>query len=517
MTLFSFGEPPYYLILTVDALVILSSVTLVTRFACKAGVGSLARSFLQAVGFASQHGVDEVDPFRQRVTEKLLLIQRERMNVACAMWLVMLTAALLLSCLAIAQDIKTWNSVYLNYFFCVSVVAFALIVSCCQFSSSWQVQATYALMMTSTSLWVHLLAPMLARRSDLLMVPLACVRCAFCFTCIDFRAVVFWGSICLVGDPWLFLGTAPSRRDGTMTIVISCFLLIVTLVISALMERATRAALRQDFSMKAYRLEQSASNLLLEHVCDAVLPVDADLQINGSADRFAAMLMLDSRRCQGGTDVQEFMPFEEDRERFHKQFRSPSERPELVPQVSCMNVNLRDGGGNNVRAELIGVPFKNLNNDINYKFGFRESLDGQNFPIRDLGGHQARPARNCPNRGAHARMDAEVADDNNTSASASTFSRASYHVTSLAAPAFVETSLRGQITSLVRLMATLNLSTTWRSCQLRTVLDDLNAAPCRHGLHDEVSSQCRECGVLDSFDENNMCLCCGCECTSIPL
>eukprot|EP00928_Gymnodinium_smaydae_P060815 TRINITY_DN4462_c0_g4_i2.p1 TRINITY_DN4462_c0_g4~~TRINITY_DN4462_c0_g4_i2.p1 ORF type:complete len:314 (+),score=42.58 TRINITY_DN4462_c0_g4_i2:117-944(+) len=268
--------------------------------------------------------------------------------------------------------------------------------------------------------------------------------------------------------------------------------------------------------MKAYRLEHAASNLMLEHVCDAVLPTNADLQINGCADRFAAMLMLDAKRCQEGTAVQEFMSREEDWERFRKQFSSPREGSEPVPQVSCLNVHLRDGLGNRVPVEVIGVAFKDFNNDVNYKFGVRESSEGQSFPIRDLGGHQTRTTQRYSSRGTPpAIIGAQLRDDE---ASGSTFSRPSFHITSLAEPSFVETSLRGQVLSFVRLMKALNLESSWRTCctfhsylpQLRRLLDDLSIGPCKEGVHGYAREQCGECGVLDTFDANNICLCCGC-------
>eukprot|EP00928_Gymnodinium_smaydae_P060814 TRINITY_DN4462_c0_g4_i1.p1 TRINITY_DN4462_c0_g4~~TRINITY_DN4462_c0_g4_i1.p1 ORF type:complete len:314 (+),score=39.54 TRINITY_DN4462_c0_g4_i1:117-944(+) len=268
--------------------------------------------------------------------------------------------------------------------------------------------------------------------------------------------------------------------------------------------------------MKAYRLEHAASNLMLEHVCDAVLPTNADLQINGCADRFAAMLMLDAKRCQEGTAVQEFMPLEEDWERFRQRFCSPRAGSESVPQVSCLNVHLRDGSGNRVPVEVIGVAFKDFNDDVNYKFGVRESSEGQSFPIRDLGGHETRSTQRYSGRGAPpAMIGAEVGDDET---SVSTLSRPSYHITRLAEHSFVETSLRGQILSLLRLMRTLNLESSWRTCctfhsylpQIRRLLDDLNCGPCKEGLHGNARDQCGECGVLDSFDADNSCLCCGC-------
>eukprot|EP00928_Gymnodinium_smaydae_P060816 TRINITY_DN4462_c0_g5_i1.p1 TRINITY_DN4462_c0_g5~~TRINITY_DN4462_c0_g5_i1.p1 ORF type:complete len:536 (+),score=47.38 TRINITY_DN4462_c0_g5_i1:40-1608(+) len=522
MQLFSFGEPPYYVTLAIDVLVILSSVALVLRLARKAGVGSLARSFAQAVGFGSRADGEEVDPFSRHVAEKLDFLQKERMKVACTLSLVMLTAVLLISSLAIAGDYHSWRSVQLNYFYCVIVIVFAPIASCCEFTSKWHVHATYGLMMLSTAVILQLVDPPLARRFHVALTLLVCCRFALCSTCIDFKAVVFWDFICTLSDLWKFLAVMGPEQDGYVFMAISCPVFIVTLLISAFMRERTRAHIHHDVSIKAYRLEHSASNLLLEHVCDAVLPVDADLQINGCADRFAAMLMLDSRRCQEGTDVHEFMPLEEDWERFRKQFCAPSTRAEAVPQVSCLNVHLRDGSGNNVRVDVIGVAFKNFNNDVNYKFGVRESSDGQSFPIRDLRGHEARYARTSPNRGPPPQTDAEVLDDQ---ASASTFSRASYHLTGLAKPSFVETSVRGQVLSIVRLMATWNLDTTWRSCcayhsylpQIKKVLDDLSCAPCRESIHNDESRQCKECGVLDSFDTNNKCSICGCEATSIPL
>eukprot|EP00928_Gymnodinium_smaydae_P060817 TRINITY_DN4462_c0_g6_i1.p1 TRINITY_DN4462_c0_g6~~TRINITY_DN4462_c0_g6_i1.p1 ORF type:complete len:430 (+),score=43.21 TRINITY_DN4462_c0_g6_i1:68-1357(+) len=400
----------------------------------------------------------------------------------------------------------------LNYFFCVSVIIFALIAICCEFNSNWHVQATYGLMMISTSLMFYLMDPPLERHFLVVMFPraLACLKVALCFTCIDFLAVMFWSLICMLAECWKLFRLIDGQpgQDGSMFIAIACLLYIVTLLVSALMRERTRAALHQDFAWKAYRLEQSASNLLLEHFCDAVLPADAELHINGCADRFAAMLMLDSKRCQEGTNVQEFMPLEDDRELFRKHFCSPSARLDLdpVPQVSCLNVHLRDGSGNQVRAEVVGVAFKNFNNDVNYKFGVRESLDGQSFPIRELGGHETRSRR--PYSGS-CTLSAAGVEDMDDQSSASTLSRPSYTLSRLAQTYFVETSLRGQVLSLVRLMATLNLETSWRKCctyhsylpQLRRLLDDLRSAPCKEGIHHNVRSQCNECGVLDTFDD----------------
>eukprot|EP00928_Gymnodinium_smaydae_P094219 TRINITY_DN7879_c0_g3_i1.p1 TRINITY_DN7879_c0_g3~~TRINITY_DN7879_c0_g3_i1.p1 ORF type:complete len:273 (-),score=37.75 TRINITY_DN7879_c0_g3_i1:223-963(-) len=246
------------------------------------------------------------------------------------------------------------------------------------------------------------------------------------------------------------------------------------------------------------------------------------MKINGCADRFASMLMLDSSRCKKGTDVQDFMPLEEDQERFRELFASAGVSAKTESSVPCMNVQLRDAIGNNLRVEIIGVKFSNFNDEVNYKFGVRESLDGQSFPMRDLGELEPVRARRRARRGTPSAIAAADMADHD---SASTLSRESHGLSRLAAPSFVRTSLQGQIRSLAQLLMTWNLEASWRTCctfhsylpQLRRLLDDLAVAPCKQGLHSNVRVQCKACGVLDSINADNMCVCCDSEIALLSL
>eukprot|EP00928_Gymnodinium_smaydae_P085182 TRINITY_DN6852_c0_g1_i1.p1 TRINITY_DN6852_c0_g1~~TRINITY_DN6852_c0_g1_i1.p1 ORF type:complete len:547 (-),score=60.81 TRINITY_DN6852_c0_g1_i1:236-1816(-) len=526
MSFLSIAEPPHYLMLTINGILILASMWLLTRSALLADVCSLARRFTQVVGFVRRNKDDKPDPFKQHVTEKLQLLQQERMQVACWMSLVIGTAALLISCLLIAGDVEPWISVRLNFFYCVSVVVFALIAKCCQFDSLWHVQATYGLMMMLTSLLLQLMDPLAKERRHDALLAVACFRILLCSTCINLQAVVFWNLICAVADSWKFVGMAHdhvSRSEDHIFVADAFMLLIITLLAGALLRESVRAAFHKDVCIKAYRIEHAASHFLLEHFCDAVLPVDADLQINGCADRFAATLMLDPNGCQEGTEVKKFIPLEEDWQRFRKQFCSPCARADPVPHVSCLNLHLRDGSGNHVRFEVIGVAFQNFNNDVNYKFGLREATVEQSFPIRDLRSHEPRSARRCSSRGTPPAIAAENLDDRVSTTTLS--SRPSYHVTRLADPSFEETSLKGRVVSLYHLMATWNLDTSQRNCctfhsylpHVRTVVDDMSFGPCKDNLHSNPRIQCKECGVLDSFDATCTCLCCGCEVAPMAL
>eukprot|EP00928_Gymnodinium_smaydae_P094214 TRINITY_DN7879_c0_g1_i3.p1 TRINITY_DN7879_c0_g1~~TRINITY_DN7879_c0_g1_i3.p1 ORF type:complete len:545 (-),score=57.75 TRINITY_DN7879_c0_g1_i3:312-1904(-) len=524
-------EPPAVVILTVDVLLIFLSLAVLFRLSREANAYSSACSILQslaqAIGFARRDDAQEADLVRRRVMEEMQTLQQKRMKLACVAFLLMLTLGLLISAFVVSEDYGGWSTLRLTYMLWFSVIVFSLIASCWQFCSSWHAQATYGLMMLTILLFIQL---MNAKQRGTIYVAsfwFAGLRLALCSTCMDVKVATFWNVTCVLCNCWKFMRMVTDREifknDSRVFIACECFFCLIAVLGSACMREWMLATLHHHFSTKAHEVEHSASHLLLEHVCDAVLPTDADMKINGSADRFAAMLMLDSSRCKKGTDFQEFMPVEEDQERFRTLFASPCASSKPESNVPCMNVHLRNGIGNNLRVEVIGVKFKDINDEINYMFGVRESLEGQSFPIRDLGDRELVRVRRPPRRlGTPPAIAAASINDHGSS---STLSNASHGVPRLAAASFAQTSLNGQILSLAQLMMTWNLDTSWRKCctfhsfvpQLRRLLDDLAVAPCKQGFHKNVRVQCKACGVLDSLDADNMCLCCNSEAALLSL
>eukprot|EP00928_Gymnodinium_smaydae_P094212 TRINITY_DN7879_c0_g1_i1.p1 TRINITY_DN7879_c0_g1~~TRINITY_DN7879_c0_g1_i1.p1 ORF type:complete len:542 (-),score=40.25 TRINITY_DN7879_c0_g1_i1:225-1808(-) len=521
-------EPPAVVILTVDVLLIFLSLAVLFRLSREANAYSSACSILQslaqAIGFARRDDAQEADLVRRRVMEEMQTLQQKRMKLACVAFLLMLTLGLLISAFVVSEDYGGWSTLRLTYMLWFSVIVFSLIASCWQFSSWRHSHTTYGLMMITMFLFIQLLN--VPRKGNVFVASMlvAGLRLALSSTYMDVKAVVFWNSISALCDCWKFMRMSIDKdnlfNDSRVFIACECIFCLITVLTSVWMREWKLATIHHQFSTKAHELEHSASNLLLEHVCDAVLPVDADMKVNGCADRFAALLMLDSKRCKRGTDVQEFMPIEGDQDSFRKLFTSASVSAKPESNVTCTNVHLRDAIGNNMRVEFIGVKFKDFDDKLNYKFGVRESLDGQSFPIRDLEEHAPVRERRRSRRGTPPAIAATGIDDH-----VSTLSNASHGVSRLAAPSLVQTSLQGQIFSLVQLLMTWNLDASWRTCctfhsylpQLRKLLDDLAVAPCKPGLHTRVSVQCKACGLLDSLDADNMCVCCNSEATLLAL
>eukprot|EP00928_Gymnodinium_smaydae_P094218 TRINITY_DN7879_c0_g2_i3.p1 TRINITY_DN7879_c0_g2~~TRINITY_DN7879_c0_g2_i3.p1 ORF type:complete len:546 (-),score=61.34 TRINITY_DN7879_c0_g2_i3:300-1889(-) len=524
------SEPPASVILTVDALLILLSLLILLRLSRESGAGTFAcailQRFAQAVGLVRRDDSGEVDHLRRRVMEELQTLQQKRMKLACAAFLLMLTLGLLISVVVVSSDYQGLYTMHLTYMLWSSVVVFVLIASCWQFCSSWHAHTTYGLMMITILLFIQLMNEQQRGQVFVASFWFAGCRLALCYTCMDVKAVTFWNVACALCNCWKYVmmrtDNADFQSDSRLLIACECFFCVIALLLSVWMRERMLATFHHHFSIKEHEVEHSTSHLLLEHVYDAVLPVDADMKINGCADRLAAMLKLDSSLCKKGTDVQDFIPVEEDQERFRQLFASAGANSKFKSSVPCMNVHLRDGIGNNLRVEVIGVKFKNVNGEISYKFGVRESSDGQSFPKRDLGKQERVHGRRRSRLGTPPKIEAAALEDH---VSSSTLSNTSPGTTRLAASAFMQTSLQGQIRSLVQLLMTWNLDTSWRTCctfhsylpQLRKLLDDLAVAPCKEGFHGNVRVQCKACGVLDNLDADIMCMCCNSEAALLSL
>lgn len=124
---------------------------------------------------------------------------------------------------------------------------------------------------------------------------------------------------------------------------------------------AARATIDGQLSLQAKVIAESFTSVL----CDAVVPMDANLVVSESAPKLAAIL-LSPHSMEGRSFLDFMMPSEADRLKSYFQ--------KLQPQLHAQSLNaqLRDAGGSLVQVQLLTKCFRNIDGQIGYVVGILE-------------------------------------------------------------------------------------------------------------------------------------------------
>eukprot|EP00928_Gymnodinium_smaydae_P027549 TRINITY_DN21278_c0_g3_i1.p1 TRINITY_DN21278_c0_g3~~TRINITY_DN21278_c0_g3_i1.p1 ORF type:complete len:534 (-),score=87.70 TRINITY_DN21278_c0_g3_i1:83-1684(-) len=458
------------------------------------------------------------DLVSRRVSELMAIERERRTNTCCATIAFICSVSVALFVMKIATHAPRWMTPPQVLTLC-GVLAATMLQHHCHIFQRWAVFGVYSFINTSAIVFVQLSQ---SERSVVLYAATACVflRVAASMSCLDLRMVIPWNVLCSVSAA-LKYAISDDGVDFALGyesfIWIEVFSCIVIVSLAEGLERATRAEKHSEVTARASAIERSALKLLLEHVCDVVLQTDAKFVINREARRFSAMLMLRSNQSLAGKNLEDFMPYDQDKVRFRDLFAAKGTGPD--PPVRCLNVHLRDGNGSPIGVEVFGLPFEQLDDTKSYMVGIREYSDTQPTPLQGREPGEATVettrVRQVPQHGTPPILignSLHADESSRASQSSSSITSRGQH---LALPHMKETTLDTKQTAMAAMLATWNMKTYKKRCcslhaclpDVRMLLDVMSTGPCDKNLHAGVRSQCAKCGLLNTIHEQTCCFC----------
>eukprot|EP00928_Gymnodinium_smaydae_P043631 TRINITY_DN29196_c0_g1_i1.p1 TRINITY_DN29196_c0_g1~~TRINITY_DN29196_c0_g1_i1.p1 ORF type:complete len:541 (-),score=45.92 TRINITY_DN29196_c0_g1_i1:148-1770(-) len=344
---------------------------------------------------------------------------------------------------------------------------------------------------------------------------------------LHLSSAVLWNIICSVSfcfKAGLFL---TRHGDSFWTFCFSELAVCCAIVIlSANIHFRIYAEVEHEVIAACGSIEKSAVTMLLDNICDVVLPLDSNLAIAEEVPRFKSMLMLRPEKTVRGLQMNSFLSCEEDAQRFNRHLTT-SDSAGLIPEsaVRCFNVTIRDSDGNSIDVEVFSVKFEKFNKSTHYMLGIREIVDSKVHPTplnvkQSCRAEDARSSR----RGTRAvqRMAVSQPSVIGNAEELSSFSAPSNSSSGgmcCCFPALVETSNMARIATLLHLMGTWNSRLPRRSCctmhastrEVKHTLKEMLRMPCMRNLHVGTQQGCRACGILDHHDNDNdfSCRVCG--------
>lgn len=191
--------------------------------------------------------------------------------------------------------------------------------------------------------------------------------------------VAFWNAMYslafLVGYERSQGHTWPSQ-DGTWSMLLQTIwqreALIFSTVVFAVYVTTEflKTKARREIESKTLSGERSAMGELLNLVCDVVVELDGDLRIEHHAPKFAAFVTLQAHKDVQGMKLQQFMPFQEDSERFETSLRACTDGA-----TGALHTTMRDSLSNKVQVEIFYVHFHDPDLSCHYFVGVREFTD----------------------------------------------------------------------------------------------------------------------------------------------
>eukprot|EP00928_Gymnodinium_smaydae_P040360 TRINITY_DN27378_c0_g3_i1.p1 TRINITY_DN27378_c0_g3~~TRINITY_DN27378_c0_g3_i1.p1 ORF type:complete len:553 (+),score=94.02 TRINITY_DN27378_c0_g3_i1:57-1715(+) len=503
--------------------------------------------------------VDEkLDPSMQRTVEQFQSDQKNRIKTCCEMCTIVLVYLTIDNVLQLLIESLTHRNDAQRVLICVGATIGLAAIRFSFLSPSRAPQIAYLTVMLFGETMLQMSFDSVDEVT-MAAVRLGLLRLALTQTYMDMKTVVFSNVIVVIGDCLKY--SRAIQMDSCQPSEPCSFAAFVwadvaaTLFLIAYAFCARRAAFKVMILVATAdhsNAKLSALKVLLEHTCKVVLPLDADLAIRGEEERFAAALMLEPTQIFTGMKLLDFMPFQEDKDRFEILFEESS--PACSSSVLRLHVHLQDGSGSNPQYELFGVPLAGLHEeqpehgrqDTRFLLGIRRVGDAEfaapeqypNAPkvktsrsrssgARVLGKrvaqtyHGTGPSSEEGSIREHKPSGAEIDD---SASDVSDSSRGGHDIT-LALPHLRATTRVAKVRTLIELIASWNTKAVRKPCctfhaalpEVKKVLDMLAVAPCRPTTHADVVSQCRECALLNTLDEDFDCTSCGAKNVKVAL
>eukprot|EP00928_Gymnodinium_smaydae_P097032 TRINITY_DN8694_c0_g4_i1.p1 TRINITY_DN8694_c0_g4~~TRINITY_DN8694_c0_g4_i1.p1 ORF type:complete len:569 (-),score=39.29 TRINITY_DN8694_c0_g4_i1:596-2233(-) len=474
---------------------------------------------------------DEDETIEKYVVQELKAHEGKRMENVFAVFATSLFVVLGASWInALMVNDGRLQSTSQEFLLCVGLLL-SLIGLHCRITSSMAVYVLFAFSMFYCCAFVQFSANL---RFPILWasVQMACLRLCFIASGLSAPFVAFGNILCCFGNSLAFL-RAPADASlhylGPLSFFLVDFALSITIafgsgVIRALVHREIHKCALE----KSNHFENDALTTFLENSYDVTLTLNADSLLEGDSTRFAAMVMADPARPLQGSEIQEFMPFEEDRERFNDQLRCKHVFGK--PGVICLSVYMRDALGGLFSVEIVGVAFRKIDQTVRYRLGIREVADLHLTPLRRLRhstvegkkkhkrSRRSARAQGTPPSALSSSFDSDCSDGQNELIDIA-LTDESVKPINLAVPTMKETTSVAKLSTAIALLRTWNFDASRSPCcllhaglpALKQTVDILSRGACQDRFQLDVSSQCEACGLLGTLDESQKCTHCGVE------
>eukprot|EP00928_Gymnodinium_smaydae_P098030 TRINITY_DN9017_c0_g1_i2.p1 TRINITY_DN9017_c0_g1~~TRINITY_DN9017_c0_g1_i2.p1 ORF type:complete len:512 (+),score=32.42 TRINITY_DN9017_c0_g1_i2:184-1536(+) len=360
---------------------------------------------------------------------------------------------------------------------------------------------------------------------------MAIVRFSFLPCGLPVFEVAFWNALCLIGSIVRFCVAAPPDQGqasffGPHTLLaLELFLFTLITASSEWLRVLAWSEMFRDALVKSDGLQYDALGVLLDNVCDVTLPLDEHFVVSSDSKRFAALLMRDTNRSLKGTNVQDYMAFEEDKERFRNMFAHDDIGEK--PVVACLNLSLRESSGTTLGAEVFCVRFKRIDGVPSYILGIRENAaDRWLAPLRqteqtDGQGNQKRSTRHLAANSSPqvAMLGAPSISSQSHSFDSlfdSPFTSRSSKDESAVRQRLKPTARGAKLQSMTELLSLWSVIAAGQTCcafhatvaEAKHVISMMRRGPCQPQFYDEDLLQCGTCGILNDPKGSRQCTLC---------
>eukprot|EP00928_Gymnodinium_smaydae_P097496 TRINITY_DN8846_c0_g4_i2.p1 TRINITY_DN8846_c0_g4~~TRINITY_DN8846_c0_g4_i2.p1 ORF type:complete len:543 (+),score=38.52 TRINITY_DN8846_c0_g4_i2:52-1680(+) len=483
--------------------------------------------------FKSDVKPNEPDPVEQYVTKQMEVFRAGRVNLAHDIIICALSGFLLVACARILVHEKRVQSSQQDILVLATAFAALLPKHCRRLEPGKAVHVSYGLVMIFCIIFILLSNDSTSIFSSGQM---AFIRLSFIPCGLPVFEVVFWNSLCSIGSVVRFAVAATSDQGeaGPHTVVaFEMFLLALSIAASEWFRVLAWSEMFRDAVAKSDGLQYDALGFLMDNVCDVTLPLDEHFVLSSDSKLFAALLMRDTRRSLKGTNVQDYMVSEDDRERFRNMFAHKDMGE--TPAVACLNISLRESSGTNIGVEVFGVRFKRIDGIPNYILGIRENAADRWLPplrqSKQVDGQrkQGRSTRQSVSNGSpQVAMRSASSTNQQASDSPSRSSDSSFDAplttrnsagNSDARQHFQPTGRGAKIQSMTELMLLWSVMAPGKTCcafhatlaEAKNVISMMRMGPCQPAFYDEDLLQCGTCGILNDRKGSPQCTLCECD------
>eukprot|EP00928_Gymnodinium_smaydae_P097495 TRINITY_DN8846_c0_g4_i1.p1 TRINITY_DN8846_c0_g4~~TRINITY_DN8846_c0_g4_i1.p1 ORF type:complete len:545 (+),score=31.89 TRINITY_DN8846_c0_g4_i1:52-1686(+) len=491
--------------------------------------------------FKSDVKPNEPDPVEQYVTKQMEVFRAGRVNLAHDIIICALSGFLLVACARILVHEKRVQSSQQDILVLATAFAALLPKHCRRLEPGKAVHVSYGLVMIFCIIFILLSNDSTSIFSSGQM---AFIRLSFIPCGLPVFEVVFWNSLCSIGSVVRFAVAATSDQGeaGPHTVVaFEMFLLALSIAASEWFRVLAWSEMFRDAVAKSDGLQYDALGVLMDNVCDVTMPMDDKFVLSSDSKRFAALLMRDTRRSLKGTNVQDYMPFEDDKERFRNMFAHEDIGDK--PVVACLNLSLRESSGTNIGVEVFCVRFKRIDDVPSYILGIRENaaerwlaplrqteqVDGQSKQKRSTRQSDANSSPHVTMLGASSTRQPADTDESQCHSFDSLFdshcASTSSNDKSDAKQHLKPTGRGAKLQSMTELIAVWSVPAPGKMCcayhatlaEAKNVLSMMRRGPCQPTFYDEDLLQCGACGILNDPKGSRQCTLCECDLLTLKL
>eukprot|EP00928_Gymnodinium_smaydae_P015871 TRINITY_DN158_c1_g1_i5.p1 TRINITY_DN158_c1_g1~~TRINITY_DN158_c1_g1_i5.p1 ORF type:complete len:556 (-),score=57.04 TRINITY_DN158_c1_g1_i5:1052-2578(-) len=474
----------------------------------------------------------EIDPVQQYVAKQMGAFRVGRINLAYGIIAFLLIGYIILPCVRILLLEKRVRNTQQDILVLVAAFASLLPKHCSWLEPGKAVHVSYGLAIAFCMAYVQM--------SDdavrlICFGQMSFIRLAFTPCGLHILEVAFWNALCTSANVIKYIGVSADDQAviyiGSYTVVV-LEMIVFTLILAASewFRMLAWSEVFRDALAKSDGLHYDAHEVLMDNVCDVTLQLDDDFALSSDSKRFAALLMRDTTRSLKGTNIQEFMPFEHDKERFCNMFAHKDNQDRHA--VTCLNLHLRESGGTDINVEIFGVRFKSFAGVPNYILGIREIADERWMaPIREVeqANGQRKQKRTSRNLAANSNPSATVlgsssnsqpvpctqsgsSDSLSETPSTSTSSKDKNDARQHRQP----TGNGAKLQSMAEVIATWSVIPAGKTCcayhasldEAKNVARMMRRGPCQPAFYDDDLLQCGACGILNDPNENRQCTLC---------